>query len=177
MDVNDIIKIWQECHKSAANNPSIQLLPHQNPFQEKLISNICITKMDALSNADELLLTIPPDAEIPPELRKWLEVEKNKEEGKQGCGSCWFSSRKDKNHPECEQKIQEYFEARDALENLYLLPLFEKGEINRIIKQIIKENPSFSDEQVEDEFRNIAHPNVSLYQIEKIRKLVDDHKI
>lgn len=120
MKTKDVIKIWQNCHKASLENTSFLLLPNQDAEQCTLISKICSTRMSMSTLADELLLTISSQDDMPKELKKWLEVEKNLDEGKQGCSSCWVSSRLNKNHPECNEKINEYFESRKALENLCL---------------------------------------------------------
>lgn len=66
--------------------------------------------MKVLGEAESRLFALDPNDDIPKPLKDFLIANKDK-----GCHSCWFSSKMIKQHPECSEKINRWFDTRQKL--------------------------------------------------------------
>lgn len=122
MTPHQAARIWAECHHSADANTTM-ILAAKTAEESTLVSDICAAKMVALKNAEKLLFSYTDHPDAPEGLKRWARAEADK-----GCRSCWLSSRIDKQHPECQAKIKEWFAAREALyESFYQKPIVVDG--------------------------------------------------
>lgn len=75
-------------------------------------SELCGKRMEELHKAEGELLEILKNTndKVPIVVNNWLGATKDP-----GCSSCWASSVKSRVHPECQKKIDRYFEVRGKL--------------------------------------------------------------
>jgi hypothetical protein len=100
----EILLVWQQAHEHAENNPELLL-------KNEIFFELCEARMNVCSIADELLYNIPVnEKDNPKELNRHLLANTNK-----GCSQCRFGSFSDDNHPECNDKIKEWFKSKEQL--------------------------------------------------------------
>jgi len=108
MTPNQIISLWAIAEVEAEKNPSLMLA--SRPVNFKATQEFCIRQMQELEKATLRLLSLEGQSDLPLPLLVFFEANNDK-----GCDSCWLSSRKGKNHPDCNIKIDQWFDARDKL--------------------------------------------------------------
>lgn len=69
-----------------------------------------VRSMARLADAEADVLALRGEESLPAPVTDFIRAEADK-----GCRGCWVSSRRGKNHPECNEKIDRWFAARDAL--------------------------------------------------------------
>lgn len=71
----------------------------------------CTPEMARLHNAQDVILALAGSHDLPPPVSAFIAAESDR-----GCSSCWFSSSgRNKQHPECADKIDHWFEAYEGL--------------------------------------------------------------
>lgn len=112
----EILLIWFRASQEAKDNSSLQLK------YEGYFTDICAARMSVCGVADKHLYSLPVKTDnneyYPEELVRHLKAEKDK-----GCSNCWLRSDTDKNHPECNDKITEWFASNTALKEYIELVL------------------------------------------------------
>jgi hypothetical protein len=99
----EILKSWYQAHKQAEGNASLLLIDHS------MFGVLCGARMNVCSIVDHMLYELDERSECE-ELVRHLKSNKDK-----GCTSCRLSSFLGKNHPECNEKINEWFSSQKAL--------------------------------------------------------------
>ena len=101
----EILKVWQKSDALAENNPSFLLEGHA------LETEFSIAVMDMYVIAEKMLYNLPVDnISYPKELTRHLKANAD-----QACMACRCSSLTGNNHPECNEKITEWFESKSEL--------------------------------------------------------------
>jgi hypothetical protein len=99
-----ILVAWYNAHEPFNDNSSSAINTHV------LFSNLCSARMSVISVTEDMLYGLYIDENYPKELKRHLTANKNK-----GCSRCMFSSNKEANHPECNEKSNEYFRSKEQL--------------------------------------------------------------
>ncbi len=99
-----ILVVWHKAHKHAEDNAKLLILNHA------LFGELCKERMGVCTAADSLLYGIEIRESLPIEVTRHLKAEKDK-----GCTSCWISSLRGKRHPECQKKMNEWWDSREGL--------------------------------------------------------------
>lgn len=73
----------------------------------------CTPEMARFRNAEDAIRGLAGRGDLPDPIHWFLAADADS-----GCGSCWVSSRSVKPHPECGEKIDRWFAAREALLSL-----------------------------------------------------------
>lgn len=103
--VKEILKIWQKADELASDNSSLLLQ------DSELFADLCVARMDVCVITEKMLYNLPIDnINYPKELTRHLKANVN-----QGCMACRSSSFIGNNHPECNEKIAEWFESKEQL--------------------------------------------------------------
>ena len=105
--VSTIIKIWAQSVTLVGDNAELLTQTRHDP----LISELCSARMEVLSVAEALLATLNGQQNLPEPLVAFFAADADK-----GCNHCWLSSRMPKEHPECWEKINRWFDTRTALQ-------------------------------------------------------------
>lgn len=100
--MNEIIARWARALRDAKENPKL-LLEGKGKEAHR--------RMDVLHEAELAIRSLRWADGVPSEATGYIEADIDR-----GCGSCWLSSRRISNHPDCEMKINRYFARRDMLE-------------------------------------------------------------
>jgi len=108
MVINELIRIWAEAKHEASDNVTLM-------FKDPSLStnDLCAQRMERLRIAEQLMMEYAQscsDDEMPAQMKRYLQADENP-----ACGPCWLSSRRLTQHPECQDKIKEYFAAEKAL--------------------------------------------------------------
>ena len=103
--INDIVSEYAAAHIAAEPNARIMC---GNPSAADM--DACTERMRRIAGADAALMALVGEDGLSPLVRAFLDAS-----GDAGCPSCWVSSRRSKNHPECNRKIDRFFAARTAL--------------------------------------------------------------
>jgi hypothetical protein len=72
--------------------------------------NRCTPQMARFNNAEHAILALSGRSDLPEPVVAFIAASADS-----GCPLCWVSSNKEPNHPECSDKIERFFDARDAL--------------------------------------------------------------
>ncbi len=100
----EILIAWQKAHEQAEDNASLLL-------KNEIFSELCATRMSVCLIADELLYGLTVDSsDNPKELNRHLVANTDK-----ACSQCSFSSSTTDIHPECNDKIKEWFNSKEQL--------------------------------------------------------------
>lgn len=96
-----IVREYAAAHIDAKGNPSLQdgVLCNQRMLRVRMIERVIVDVADR--------------DDAPSELRDFVAAHAD-----QGCSSCWLSATRNKNHPECQSKIDRYFATRGRLADL-----------------------------------------------------------
>lgn len=116
--VNLAIYTWAIASKQAHDNSKLLIENYSKNEAE------CIQRMEALHSSERVMLRLERQYfidELPQPLARYIRASDNR-----GCDACWLASWRPKDHPECQAKIDEYFSARQALEEYGL-----KSDIQR----------------------------------------------
>ena len=104
-ELKEILIAWQKAHEQVEDNASLSIR-----FEGKF-SELCGARMNVVSVTDSMLYSLPVNGEdYPEELTRHLKSNADK-----GCMSCWISSFIGRNHPECNEKIREWFDSKEQL--------------------------------------------------------------
>ena len=107
--VLDRIIAWGHAHAAVRDNTNL-LLKNWEANHE-----LCAHRMKVLEEAENEMLALSGRTDLPPALVRYINAKDDS-----GCSQCWYSSRHNLNHPDCQAKIQEYFLAREHLEQFAL---------------------------------------------------------
>jgi len=103
--VKEILIAWQKADEQAHENPSLLLQNHE------LFTGLCEARMEVCIITEKLLYNLPIDnINYPEELTRHLKANAD-----QGCFACRCSSFTEDNHPECNDKMKEWFNSKEQL--------------------------------------------------------------
>jgi hypothetical protein len=103
-EIDEAIARYARSHKDAEDNPRLMI------ESRGAAASLCEIKMKRLMAAEAAMRAMRGRLGLPRPLLDFLEADDDK-----GCTSCWMSSKRRGNHPECEAKITRWFAARAAL--------------------------------------------------------------
>lgn len=112
-EIISILTEWFSAHKLAENNPELLTAANSQGADEcTRVSNICAQRMERTAKADEELYKLYqlPQEEYLPIVRLFLMAGEDR-----GCPTCWLSSSRGRNHPDCNRKIDRWFGYKAAL--------------------------------------------------------------
>ncbi len=104
-DIESKMVQWCLAYKEAEGNSDLLLRSSDQATQK-----LCSKRVETVLAIENQLLAFDGLPGIPSVLERWILSKKNT-----ACASCWLSSRREKQHEECERRIQEYFAADRAL--------------------------------------------------------------
>jgi len=104
--INRLIQDFAMAHTAAKQNPKLLLENHSAH------ASACAERCRVSSQALQSLVSLEDSLDHPLPLRQFLFACRDKQKA---CVSCMLSSKRKLDHPECEQRINNYFETLDAL--------------------------------------------------------------
>jgi hypothetical protein len=146
----DVLRQWYKAHKIAAENPRILLKYYGSIESCKKASDLCAQRMKECEEADEKLFALDHPL-----------VNLFKDNQMPDC-SCKYQSNSKKIHPECKEKVKDFFAYRDSLmffvferyikntefmydENLLLIETERAEDITEIVLTKLSEIPVVGD--------------------------------
>ena len=102
------LRQWQEAHRSAPRTPDESVKPDATERMARL-AKAESALADAVSSVG--------DTEVSECVRVWLGT-RPVQGADSACNICWLSIRNDREHAECIEKIDRYFEAIKAMHTL-----------------------------------------------------------
>lgn len=109
LEIDDVLKVWVKAQMLVLDNTSL-MIKYRRSSGNAIIDELCVARMKVHNIAEEMLMSLQNQEDLPPLLLNFFEANNDK-----GCDGCWLSSSISNKHEDCNIKINRWFDTRKKL--------------------------------------------------------------